>query len=170
MVRGALVRRRDLLSNDKPVHPCKEVLHHLYREYCDSRSSIFWNQTWGIRPLSCGLRDGNMVYLDLLNKFTFLKWLVHRDLTSLRGHFCSFGTFFHTKDYCESDAISRQISTVNVKGNRHFVYAHYCASNTELVFKIPDGLDLKDPSQVVDYWVKWETLYIKYKSGEFEQF
>ena len=35
----------------------------------------------------------------------------------------------------------------------------------EKYFKIPEGLDLEDETQVIEYWVKWNELNIKLVSG-----
>jgi len=61
---------------------------------------------------------------------------------------------------------TRMSSTKNVKGNRQVVVA---CSSAELVFKIPDGLDLEDETVVKDWCVKWGILYISYVNGEEEK-
>lgn len=37
------------------------------------------------------------------------------------------------------------------------------------VFKVPKGIDLYDKSKVEHFWVKWDTLYIKYVGKEEEE-
>jgi len=55
-------------------------------------------------------------------------------------------------------------TTLNVKGNRQIVSAIF--PGPEVIFKIPDGLDLEDKT-VVEFWfVKWGTLHIHYINGE----
>jgi flagellar biosynthesis GTPase FlhF len=54
-------------------------------------------------------------------------------------------------------------NTKNTKGNRQVFVARYIQ---EVVYKLPDNLDLKDKTVVKDYWVKWNTLYIEYTSKE----
>jgi len=51
-------------------------------------------------------------------------------------------------------------STKNVKGNRKMLQVTYYAPIN--YYRIPDNLDLEDKSVVEEYWVKWNTLYIKY--------
>ena len=53
--------------------------------------------------------------------------------------------------------------TKNVKGNRKIVFARY--SEPEIYFKLPDGLDLKDKSNVTEWSVRGTNLYIKYVDG-----
>ena len=40
---------------------------------------------------------------------------------------------------------------------------------TELVFKIPKGLDLYDKTIVKEFYVKCDTLYIEYTNGKTEE-
>ena len=54
-------------------------------------------------------------------------------------------------------------TTQNVKGNRKIVVASY---TTEVVFKIPDGLDLEDETVVQDRRTKYGKLYITYVNSE----
>lgn len=57
-------------------------------------------------------------------------------------------------------------STKNIKGNRKVVVAQYI---TEMIFKIPDGLDLEDKAIVKDYHVKYDKLWINYVDGRQEE-
>tara|TARA_R110002020_G_scaffold7091_5_gene29994 strand:- start:1613 stop:2104 length:492 start_codon:yes stop_codon:yes gene_type:complete len=57
-------------------------------------------------------------------------------------------------------------STKNIKGNRKVVVAQYIS---EMVFKIPDGLDLEDKAIVKDYHVKNGQLWINYVDGRQEE-
>ena len=50
-------------------------------------------------------------------------------------------------------------STKNIKGNRQVIVATF--NPQELIFKLPDGLDLEDDTVVENYWVNWGILYIK---------
>ena len=55
-------------------------------------------------------------------------------------------------------------STKNIKGNRKVVMV--TLHSPEIIFKIPDGLDLEDKN-VVEYWGhKWGKMYIKYVGKE----
>ena len=58
-------------------------------------------------------------------------------------------------------------SSKNVKGNRKVVRAEYFPPSS--VFKIPDGLDLEDNDIVERWYVKYDTLYIKYVGKEEEE-
>ena len=58
-------------------------------------------------------------------------------------------------------------SSKNVKGNRKVVRAEYFPPSS--VFKIPDGLDLEDNDIVEKWYVKYDTLYIKYVGKEEEE-
>jgi hypothetical protein len=53
-------------------------------------------------------------------------------------------------------------STKNTKENRCFVHAFYSNTEYECAYELPDGVDVEDPTQVKEYWVKWGTLYIHY--------
>ena len=55
-------------------------------------------------------------------------------------------------------------TTKNVKGNRQIVSAIF--SGPEVVFKIPDGLDLEDKTVVKFWFVRWGTHHIDYINGE----
>ena len=58
-------------------------------------------------------------------------------------------------------------STKNIKGNRKVVMV--TLHSPEIIFKIPDGLDLEDKN-VVEYWGhKWGKMYIKYVGKEEEE-
>ena len=58
--------------------------------------------------------------------------------------------------------------TKNTKENRQVVVAKY---SVESVFQIPDGLDLEDKSVVEEWWIRYDTLYIRYadKNKELEE-
>ena len=51
-------------------------------------------------------------------------------------------------------------STINTQDCRKVVRVAWDAP--ESLFEIPDGLDLEDESVVEEWWVKWNTLHIKY--------
>ena len=55
-------------------------------------------------------------------------------------------------------------STKNVKGNRQIVVARF--SEPEAVFKLPDGIDLKDETVIKNWYVRWGKLHIQYVNGE----
>ena len=55
-------------------------------------------------------------------------------------------------------------TTQNVQGNRQIFVATF--SGPEVVFKIPDGLDLEDKTVVRNWYVKWAKLHIYYVNGE----
>jgi len=58
-------------------------------------------------------------------------------------------------------------TTQNVKGNRKIVMAAFWCH--EVVFKIPDGLDLEDETVVEWWYVKGGSLSIHYVNGEEEK-
>ena len=57
-------------------------------------------------------------------------------------------------------------STKNIKGNRKVVRVFLPPQVPEIIFKIPDGLDLEDKTVVENWWYKWGTLHIKYVGKE----
>ena len=57
-------------------------------------------------------------------------------------------------------------STKNIKGNRKVVVATYMM---EIIFKLPDGIDLEDKTVVADWYVRWGTLHINYVDGREEE-
>ena len=55
-------------------------------------------------------------------------------------------------------------STKNIKGGRQIVVATFLLPDA--VYKIPDGLDLKDDTVVKNWFVKKGKLHIHYVNGE----
>ena len=55
-------------------------------------------------------------------------------------------------------------STKNIKGDRKVVRVTLAAP--EVIFKIPDGLDLEDETVVENWYYRWGTMYIKYVGRE----
>jgi hypothetical protein len=55
-------------------------------------------------------------------------------------------------------------NTKNTKDNRKVVVARWWTPKS--VFKIPNNLDLEDKNIVKEWWVKYNTLYIKYIDEE----
>ena len=62
--------------------------------------------------------------------------------------------------YYQNIMSSTTSSTMNVKGSRKVVRAEYYTPI--FIFEIPDGLDLEDKTVVEEWWVKYNTLRIKY--------
>lgn len=58
-------------------------------------------------------------------------------------------------------------STKNIKGNRQVLVATF--SPPDMIFKLPDGLDLNDKTVVENYWVRYGTLYIKYVGNDIRE-
>lgn len=52
-------------------------------------------------------------------------------------------------------------------GSPKIVIAEYACP--ERAWKIPFGVDLVDKTQVSDWWIKWNILYIEYTDGREEQ-
>ena len=71
---------------------------------------------------------------------------------------------FQVTIYCILQQEINMASTKNVKGDRKMLHVRYYAPIN--YYRIPDNLDLEDKSVVEEYWVKWNTLYIKYVGKE----
>ena len=63
--------------------------------------------------------------------------------------------------------MATQSSTKNTKDNRKVVVATFYPP--QMVFKLPDGLDLEDKSVVGSYSHRYDTLYIYYVDGREEK-